>query len=154
MNEGASMKRSKRMSVHVLAIALAGAGGLAFAQDTAQDTMTAPQVRAALEAQGYTDIDDVEFDDGMWEADATSADGKRVDVRIDPRTSQVYPEDQVSSLGEADIRARLAAAGYSNVHDVEFDDGLWKAEADAPHGGEVDLRMDPNTGDIVAEDRD
>lgn len=146
------MTTLRRLHVHLLAISLVAATGVAAAQSA--DALTAPQVRAELQAQGYTDIDDLEFDDGMWKADATSADGKRLDVRVDPRTGQVYPEDHVSNLGEADVRAKLAASGYTNVRDVEFDDGLWKAEADAPGGGKVELRMDPQTGEVVGEDRD
>lgn len=147
------MTTRKTFAPKLIALALAGtlAGG-AFAQS--QDAMTAPQVRAALEAEGYTRIDDVEFDDGMWKADATNANGKRMDVRIHPRTGQVYPEDASSNLGEADIRASLAAAGYTNVHDVKFDDGVWKADANAPQGGEVDLKMDPATGEVIGIDRD
>lgn len=146
------MNRHRRFPMPLLALALAGAASVALAQPT--DALTAPQVRAQLEAQGYTRINDVEFDDGMWKADATNANGKRMEVRLHPRTGQVYPEDGSTNLGEADIRAALAAAGYTNVHDVEFDDGLWKAEADAPGGGEVELKMDPDTGEIVGIDRD
>ncbi len=133
-----------------LALALAAATGAA----AAQDTLTAAEVRATLEAQGYTGVNDVEFDDGMWQADARSADGKRVDVRLDPATGGIYADEQVSTLGEADIKARLAAAGYSNVHDVEFDDGLWKAEADDQSGREVGLRLDPDSGEIIGADAD
>lgn len=134
--------------------------GVASAQDatnaasgTADTTMTEPQVRAALEAQGYTRVNDVEFDDGMWKADARSADGQRVELRIDPATGKVYPEDAVASLSEADVRAKLSAAGYTNVHDVEFDDGVWTAEADDANGREVELTLDPDTGRVVGKDR-
>jgi hypothetical protein len=146
------MNRRGRFPIRLLALAMAGATGVALAQPT--DALTAPQVRAQLEAQGYTRIDDVEFDDGMWQADATNADGKRMEVRLHPRTGQVYPEDGSTHLGEADSRAALAAAGYAKVHDVEFDDGLWKAEADAPDGGGVELKLDPATAAVVGIDRD
>ena len=139
----------------VLGVSLALCAGTAFAQDPAAsaDAMTAPQVRAALEAQGYTKVNDVEFDDGMWKADARSADGQRVELRIDPATGKVYPEDAVAQLSEADVRAKLTAAGYANVHDVEFDDGVWTAEADDANGREVDLTLDPDTGRVVGKDR-
>lgn len=143
------MTSHRTMLALCTAALLAAAGGTAMAQEA----MTAAQVRATLEAQGYTKINDVEFDDGMWEADARSADGKRVSVRLDPATGRIYPDKAVSTLGEADIRARLSAAGYTNVHDVKFDDGLWKAEADNADGKEVELRLDPGSGEIVAEDR-
>lgn len=125
------------------------------AQPPAQaDALTEVQVRALLVEQGYTNIDDVEFDDGTWEADVTSTDGKRIDVRVDPATRRVFPENGTTQLGENDIKAKLTAAGYSNVHDVEFDDGMWKAEADDSQGREVDIYMDPADGRIVHVDND
>lgn len=137
-----------------IALSLAMFAGAAAAQDANADAMTAPQVRAALEAQGYTKVNDVEFEDGMWQADARSADGQRVELRIDPATGAVYPEDRVAQLGEADVRAKLAAAGYGNIHDVEFDDGVWTAEADDANGREVKLTLDPDTGRVVGKERD
>jgi uncharacterized membrane protein YkoI len=134
-----------------LTLALAfGAGQVA----AAENTMTAPQVRATLEAQGFTKVNDVEFDDGMWKADARSADGQRVELRIDPATGKVFPEDRVAKLGEADVRAKLTAAGYGDIHDVEFDDGVWTAEADDASGKELKLTLDPETGEIVGKARD
>ncbi|MBJ7575218.1 PepSY domain-containing protein [Luteimonas sp. MC1828] len=127
-----------------------GAGQVA----AADDTMTAPQVRAALEAQGYTKVNDVKFDDGMWKADARSADGQRVELRIDPATGKVFPEDSVATLSEDDVRAKLAVAGYGNVHDVEFDDGVWTAEAEDARGKDLKLTLDPATGEVVGKARD
>lgn len=146
----------KHAGTLTLALSLALCAGTAVAQEkTAQtDAMTAAQVRAALEAKGYTKVNDVEFEDGVWQADARSADGQRVDLRIDPATGEVYPEDRVAQLGEADVRAKLAAAGYSDIHDVEFDNGMWTAEADDANGREMKLTLDPDTGRVVGKDRD
>lgn len=145
-----SIRKPKTNAKAWLAVAALAAAGAA----AAQDGLTAVQVRAQLEAQGYTAINDVEFDDGMWEADARSADGNRVDVRLDAKTGQVYADELVSNLGRSDIRAKLAAAGYTNVHDVDYDDGVWKAEADDPAGKDVELRLDPATGEIIGKDKD
>lgn len=135
-----------------LAMALVFASGSACAADPARDGMDEAQVREALTAAGYTDIDDLDRDDGLWEADARR-DGRRVEVRIDPRTGTVYPEDGTTSLTEADVRARLEAAGYARIRDVHFDDGMW--EADAEQGGvDYDLYMDPRTAQVVARKRD
>lgn len=137
------------------ALALAAScalAGTAMAQDA--DAMTAPQVRAELEAQGYTRVNDVEFEDGVWKADARSADGQRVELRIDPATGKVYPEDAVAQLSEADVRAKLSAAGYTKVDDVEFDDGMWTAEAEDAEGRKLDLVLDPDTGRVVGSERD
>ncbi len=144
------------MTRRPLCTALLSAGflmaGIGLAQ--AQNALTAPQVRAQLEAQGYTDVKDIKFDDGMWEADARSADGRQVDVRLDPRNGTVYPDKAVSQLSEADIRAQLSSAGYTGVSDVKLDDGMWKAKGRTAGGEKVEVHLDPATGAVVAQEKD
>lgn len=140
----------KTITTTILAISLAAAAGVA----SAQETMTEQDVRAALTGEGYTHLDDVEFDDGLWKADARSADGNRLEVRIDPATGKIYPSTAVATLSAQDIHARLDAAGYTGVHDIEFDDGLWKAEAVDAQGHEVDLKLDPENGEVISSERD
>lgn len=138
-------------AVRGLVLALSLAAGAAVAQDA----MTSTQVRAALTEGGYTDIHDVEFEDGVWKADVTDATGNKIDVRLDPATGRIYPETAgASNLGEADIRAKLTAEGFTRIEDVEFDDGLWKAEADNPEGQRMDLKVDPQDGRIISQSRD
>ncbi len=134
----------------LLGLALVVATGYALAQDG----LTEAQVRAKLEAQGYSKVNDVKFEDGVWKADARSADGNRIDVRIDPKTGTVRPDDLVANLTEADVRAKLAVAGYTNVHDVDYEDGIWNAEADNPAGKDVELKIDPATGAVMGEEKD
>lgn len=119
---------------------------------TAQQAMTEPQVQSQLTAQGYTKVHDLKFKNGMWHAEAKSANGDRVDLRIDAKTGQVYPDKQVSQLSKQDVRASLETQGYTNVHDVEFEDGMWKAKADNPAGNRVKLRVDASTGKVIATD--
>lgn len=134
----------------LLGIALVLAAGYALAQDG----MTEAQVRADLETQGYTKVNDVKFEDGVWKADARSADGNRVDVRIDPKTGAIRPDELVATLSEADVRAKLAAAGYTNVHDLDYEDGIWNAEADDPAGKDMELKIDPDTGEVMGKEKD
>ena len=130
----------------IFALAL-GTTGIAVAQEQA---MTEPQVQAKLTEQGYTKVHDLTFRHGMWEAEARSANGKSVDLRIDPRSGQIYPDtNKVSRMSEKDVRASLAAQGYTHVHDVDFDDGMWKAKAENPSGNDVKLKLDPQSGKVV-----
>ena len=134
----------------LLGLALACVGSVAMAQDG----LTEAQVRTQLEAQGYTKVNDLKFEDGVWKADARSADGNRVDVRMDATTGKVFPDEQVANLTEADVRAKLATAGYTNVHDVDYEDGIWNAEADDPSGKDVELKIDPVTGKVIGKEKD
>ena len=141
-----------RISTLTFALAL-GLGTVAIStQAIAQQAMTQPQVQAKLTEQGYTKVHDLEFDDGMWKAHAKSANGNRVEVRIDAKTGQIYPNGQVSNLSDRDVRASLATQGYTDVHDVDFDDGIWKAKAHNPAGNKVKLRIDPANGKVIGTD--
>ena len=135
----------------LLAAALAVAG-VASAQQP--EAMTEAQVRATLEAKGYTKVNDVKFADGVWKSDARSADGNRVDVRLDAKSGEIFPDEQVAQMSESDVRAALSAQGYTNVHDVDYEDGIWNAEADDPAGKDVELKIDPDTGKVMGKEKD
>lgn len=139
----------KTITATVLGLSLAAAGAA-----HAHDTMTEQTVRSTLADQGYSAVNDVEFEGGLWKADARSADGNRLEVVIDPATGKLYPSTAVATLGAQDIHAQLDADGYTKVHDVEFDDGLWSAEALDPQGNKVDLKLDPETGAVIGTKRD
>jgi hypothetical protein len=152
MTQMISGSTRKMRWMKIAAAPLAFTIGLGVSAAALAQSMTAPQVQARLTEQGYTKIHDVEFKDGMWHADAKSADGNDVDVRIDPATGKVYPEDGVSKLSEADVRASLSTQGYTDVHDVDFDDGVWKAKARNAAGNKVKLRLDPASGKVIGTD--
>ena len=121
---------------------------------TAQDAVTEAQVKSTLEANGYTKINDVKFKDGAWKADARSADGNRVDVRVDAATGKIYPDTLVANLNKADVEAKLTVAGYVNVHDLNFRNGVWEAEAENNSGQDFELRIDAATGEIIGKRKD
>lgn len=147
-----------RINRTLLAATLLALSATAAAQAPAptagKDAMGEPKVRALLTEKGYTRIDDLDFEDGMWETDATSANGDRVDVRVNPASGDIMAEKLVSTLSENDVKAKLAAAGYSKVHDVDFDDGVWKAEAERADGNDVEIHLAANTGEIVHVEND
>ena len=136
--------------------ALALAAALLSANAHAGDgtALTEAQVKATLEAQGYSKINDLKFKDGVWKADARSADGNRVDVRLGPKTGEVFPDEQVANLSEADVKAKLSAQGYTDIEDVSFRNGIWNAKADNRAGVEMALRIDPATGNVIGQDKD
>jgi hypothetical protein len=141
----------------LLALSLAFAfSGAAFAQAAPANTgspMTEANVRALLSAQGYTGINDVEFKEGMWTADAKSADGNHVEVKVD-NSGKIIPDQHVATIGKDQIIVMAQQAGYKNVHDVDFEGGVWKVEANMADGTDVELKMDPNDGHILGSSAD
>lgn len=131
-----------------LTIALAlGCAGMAVAQD--QHALTQQEIVSELTQQGYTDVHDIDFRDGVWTAHARSGDGARVKLRVDPITGKAYPNKQVSRINETDVRAMLSSEGYTHVHDVDFDHGVWTAKARNNAGTRVSLEIDAQSGRII-----
>lgn len=81
--------------VTLAGIAALLAAPLAFTQATT-DEISIKDVIAKLEAAGYTQIGDIERDDGRWEIEAVTADGLRVELDVDPKDGSIVrerPED-------------------------------------------------------------
>jgi len=159
------ISRTSILSVAV-ALAFAGTAGAQVANapavapvtppesTEAADPMTETSVRALLMKGGFTEINDVEFKEGTWTADAKSADGNHVELRIDSATGRIYPDEPVATITKDQIIVKVQAAGYTNVHDVEMEGGVWKAEANDSKGNDVELKLDPNDGHILGSEKD
>lgn len=137
----------KKMATLTIAMVLSCAG-VAMAQGE-QRALTEQQIVTQLTQQGYTDVHDVDFKDGVWTARARSGDGAHVKLRVDPTTGVAYPNKQVSRINEKDVRATLSSQGYTHVHDVDFDHGVWTAKAKNQAGVRVSLEIDADSGRII-----
>ena len=144
-----------RNKLLALSIALAFAGSAA-AQEVAPNTgsaLTEADVRALMVNQGYSEINDIEFKEGVWTADGKTADGNHVEIKVD-NTGKIIPDTAVATITKDEIIVKAQAAGYKNVHDVEFEGGVWKVEAETADGTDVELKMDPNDGHIMGSESD
>ncbi|KGM51297.1 hypothetical protein N792_11170 [Lysobacter concretionis Ko07 = DSM 16239] len=127
------------------------AAGMVGAQSTG---LTHAQAQARLTAAGYENVRDLEFDDGFWEAHVRSADGSWIDARVHPVSGKVYAEGTTPKLDAKAISSTLAAAGYSDIRDIDFDDGVWTVDARDKAGAKVDLAVDPDDGTVLFEHPD
>jgi len=59
-----------------------------------------------------------------------------------------------AEMSPAEIVRAVEGAGYSNVRDIEFDDGRWEMEATSPAGAAVDIEVDARTGKVLHEEAD
>ena len=144
-----------RNQLLALSIALA-VSGTAFAQAAPANTgspLTEAAVRAALATEGYSEINDVEFKEGVWTADAKSADGNHVELKVG-NDGKVIPDKGVATISKDQIIIMAQEKGYKNVHDVDFEGGVWKVEAEMQDGTDVELKMDPNDGHILGSESD
>ncbi|MCB1676204.1 MAG: PepSY domain-containing protein [Halioglobus sp.] len=49
----------------------------------------------------------------------------------------------------ADVYDKLVAAGYSDITQIERDDGRYEVKATAPNGGRVEIDVDPVTAKVL-----
>jgi ABC-type sugar transport system substrate-binding protein len=83
------------VALSALALGIAGASGFAVAQQAEATTeLTLVQIVQKLESLGYTKIEDVEKDDGVWEAEAISPQGIRVELKLDPKDGRILREER------------------------------------------------------------
>ena len=115
---------------------------------------TEDAVKTAIANAGYKEVKDLKFKDGVWRSKARGGNKKWVKLAVGPVNGKVYAADTPSKLTKDEISAKLATAGYQNIKDVKFDEGLWAAEAKTPHGFDVDLLVDPDDGSVVAKSHD
>ncbi|MBQ4853826.1 PepSY domain-containing protein [Rhodanobacter sp. B2A1Ga4] len=111
-------------------------------------------IKTAIANAGYKEVKGLGFRDGVWRSKARGGNKQWVKLVVGPVNGKVYVADAPSKLNQDEVKAKLVAAGYQDVHDVEFEDGLWSADASTEHGNKVDLLVDPDDGSVVARSRD
>lgn len=126
------------------------AAGVAFAQTDATKLGTT-EILQRVEQAGFTDVRDLEFDDGLWEVKARDRAGTSVELLVDPVSGDIIDPRTTPALSADEIRSRLEAQGYTAVRDVEYDDGRWEAEAVNAAGQPVDLKLDPRDARVLKE---
>jgi hypothetical protein len=111
-------------------------------------------IKTAVANAGYKEVKGLKFKDGVWRSKARGGNKQWVELAVGPVNGKVYVNDAPSKLNKDEVTAKLAAAGYQNVHDVEYEHGLWSADAKTMRGTDVDLLVDPGDGSVVAKSRD
>lgn len=111
-------------------------------------------IKTSIANAGYKEVKDLKFKDGVWRTEARGGNKKWVKLAVGPVSGKVYPADAPAKLNENEVKAQLATAGFQNVRDVKFADGLWAAEAKSRGGHDVYLLVDPTDGSVVARSQD
>lgn len=107
-------------------------------------------IAATLQAAGYAEVREVEYDDGLWEAEVRRANGLWGEVAVDPANGEVFDAQSPRALIELPaVLAAIEHAGYRQVHDIDRDGALWDADAYDRDGQRVELRISGYDGRIV-----
>ena len=135
------------MKAPLIALCLAGVMASAPAIATA---INGGLARQQLEAAGYSQIHDLEQDDGLWEADAIGPDQRRTRVAVDTTRGEIFDHNNgrpmLDALGVIGLDARqeleqLEKQGFANVRSLEREGATWDIEADDAQGRPRQLRL-------------
>jgi hypothetical protein len=144
------MKTTALKTSIIAAAALAAIAPLAV---LAADLRGAADVASTLSASGYAEVREVEFDDGLWEAEVRRADGRWSEVHVDPATGEVFDGAHgAEQLDMAGVLAAIERQGYVEIDDIDRDGGTWSAEAVDPRGQRVELRVAGTDGRVLHSD--
>ena len=119
-----------------------------------EGALTGEAIKTAIANAGYKEVKGLKFEDGVWRSQARGGNDQWAKITVGPVSGKVYVTDAPSRLNKDEIKAKLTAAGYEKIHDVEYEHGLWSAEADTARGTDVELLVDPDDGSVVAKSRD
>ena len=129
----------------ILSLTIAAVASGAYAQTH----MSSADISARLSAAGYTEIKELEFEDGVWEAEAIRADGSRAEVAIDGNGNVLDIASGQPLLTRDAVIAMIQSAGYHNVHDLDRDGAIWDADAIDQQGQRMELRVNAFDGSVL-----
>lgn len=112
------------------------------------------KVLTSLKAKGYVIVKHIEFDDsnGEFKAVVVNAEGKNLDLKINPKTGQMSKEKgDITGWTAIEIAKKVQDAGYKNIYDIntEILGNEYKVKALDDKGDKVSLKVDVKTGNIT-----
>ncbi|HOX72518.1 MAG: PepSY domain-containing protein [Dokdonella sp.] len=113
--------------------------------------LTQQAVESRIANAGFQEVRSLTFKHGIWQADARGGEKEWVGIYVHPLSGKIFQEGAPSPLNKQEIEAKITAAGYQNVENVDFKDGLWMAEAENGSGKAVKLMVDPDDGSVIGE---
>lgn len=116
----------------------------------AADPMGPKQVIFLLQQAGYREIRDIEFDDGLWEAEVRRPYGRWEEISIEPDTGEIHDlRGQREAMPMRKLLETLEGQGYRDFTDIDRDAGVWNIEATDTHGRRMELKVSGHDGRVL-----
>lgn len=119
--------------------------------------LTMEQVIAKVKEQGYSDISEIEREDGRYCVEARDAEGKRVEIYVDAKTGEIVEKGKSdkADLSKDEVIAKLKEQGYPEVSKIERErerDQYWVMASDVD-GKRFELHVNAKTGEITRKEQ-
>ncbi|MBN9288370.1 MAG: hypothetical protein BGO43_09060 [Gammaproteobacteria bacterium 39-13] len=109
---------------------------------------------SALQDKGYVIVKKIEFNskNGTFMAKVVNAEGKNLNLQIDPQTGELSKEKgDITGWTAREIAKKVNDAGYDNIYEIntELFGNAYKVKALNDKGEKVSLKVDAKTGKII-----
>lgn len=124
-----------------------------YAADFPEKSMPMTSIIGKLEAKGFVDVYEVEYDDKVYHVKARNAQGKDVEATVDPISGKITPTKVApsSKITLMDAVKKVEQAGYHNIYKIERSDDKYEMSALDKDGKKVSLEVDGKTGKISSD---
>ncbi len=123
---------------------------IAIADDIPTRSLPMSQILQHLLSKGYHTIQEVEFDDGLYEVEALDEQGNQIILRMNPQTGDLIKNQNTQKYPISLLEAaqKIEGAGYHSIYKIESHGSQYEVKALGKEDTIVKLRVDANTGKI------
>lgn len=145
-----------KILVSAAALGLGAALAVQAAETPTANILPPTYIVHQLVSQGY-DVREVEFDDGVYEAEVRNAEGRIVEVEIDPISGALLspppapatqPDPSVAIDASTAIET-VAMAGYWDITELDWKNGAYRISARDDAGSKARFTVDARSGQIL-----
>jgi uncharacterized protein YpmB len=114
-----------------------------------------------VQAKGYQDIREVEFDDGLYKVKAINTDRKTVNIYVDPQKNEILNiktgpkikmKNKAPKLSILDAIKKVEATDYHTVYKINFKHHKYEVKALDKEDKKTELQVNANTGEVSKND--
>ncbi|MGQ3890309.1 PepSY domain-containing protein [Legionella sp. CNM-1927-20] len=107
-----------------------------------------------LTDEGYTNIQDVEIEDGVLSVEGTNKEGVQFELHLNPKTGKFIKKKEMAQpkVSIIDVVKKFENDNKLSIIEIEFDEGIYKVKAMTSDKKEKEFQVDPKTGETKSED--
>ncbi|WP_048306810.1 PepSY domain-containing protein [Halomonas sp. PR-M31] len=87
--------RKLQIAVGIAALGLVSISGLSFADQPGEDWISMDKVKSILEDDGYSQVSEIQADDGHWEGEGMK-NGEKYEFHVDPKSGEITKNERDS----------------------------------------------------------
>ncbi|MBS0359524.1 MAG: PepSY domain-containing protein [Proteobacteria bacterium] len=125
----------------------------ALADDVPSSSVQMSKILQNLQSKGYSNVREIEFEEGVYEVKAMTAQGNKIKIYVNPQTGEIINNAKAerNRMSALEVVQKLESAGYHNIYKIESHGHKYEVKAFDQNRKKAELKVDGNTGKISKE---